>query len=115
MTRFGFNDDKGGGFDPLDGLAERRWVHVVEQDRLRAGLEGLVELVEGVDVGTPPDTQVVKFLPRIPIDPFTGEADWGKRSYQDDFDSQSWGGENVYDVYSLADGRALDGTEYGDW
>ena len=53
--------------------------------------------------------------PRIPVDPFTAEAEWGKRSYQDDWDSTSWGGENVYDVYSLFDGKALDGTYYKDW
>jgi general secretion pathway protein G len=58
----------------------------------------------------------VHFLHAIPTDPFTGEAEWGLRSYQDDWDSTSWGGENVYDVYSLYEGRALDGTYYNkDW
>ena len=77
----------------------------------------LDDLVDGVDVGDPqsPNSKIVKFLQRIPIDPFTGEADWGKRSYQDDWDAKSWGGENVYDVYSLSDMRALDGTYYADW
>ena len=56
-----------------------------------------------------------KFLRRIPIDPMTGKAEWGLRSYQDDFDSFSWGGQNVYDVYSLSDAKALDGTNYKDW
>ncbi len=55
------------------------------------------------------------FLYEIPVDPFTGEAEWGLRSYQDDWDSTSWGGENVWDVYSLYDGIALDGTYYSDW
>jgi general secretion pathway protein G len=77
----------------------------------------LEELVEGVEVGDPesPESETVKFLQRLPIDPFTGEARWGIRSYQDDWDSKSWGGENVYDVYSLSELRALDGTYYRDW
>lgn len=77
----------------------------------------LEELVEGVEVGDPqsPISQKIVFLPRIPVDPMTGEAEWGLRSYQDDWDSDSWGGENVYDVYSLSTGEALDGTRYGEW
>ncbi len=77
----------------------------------------LEELVDGVEVGDPqsPDSQTIQFLARIPIDPFTGEADWTLRSYQDDFDSTGWGGENVYDVYSSARLRALDGTYYSEW
>jgi len=71
-------------------------------------------LVEGVDkVGTV--GQKIKFLRRIPLDPFTKSKDWGKRSLQDDFDSSSWGQQNVYDVYTQHDGTALDGTEYQDW
>lgn len=77
----------------------------------------LEELVEGVDVADPSTgmTRKIKFLDRLPIDPFTGEAEWGKRSYQDDWDSDSWGGENVWDVYSLSEVKALDGTYYKDW
>ena len=77
----------------------------------------LDELAEGVEIGDPqsPERRTVKFLVRIPVDPFTGEAEWGLRSYQDDWDSTSWGGENVYDVYSLSRGTALDGTRYEDW
>jgi general secretion pathway protein G len=56
-----------------------------------------------------------KFLRRIPIDPMTKKAEWGLRSYQDDPDTTSWGGQNVYDVYSLAPGRATDKTYYKDW
>jgi len=79
--------------------------------------QSLEDLVKGVEVGDPesPDTKTVIFLQRIPADPFTEEARWGIRSYQDDWDSNSWGGENVYDVYSLSDLRALDGTYYKDW
>ena len=77
----------------------------------------LDELVDGVDVADPAtgNTQRVRFLQRIPVDPFTGEAEWGQRSYQDDWDATSWGGENVWDVYSLFPGKALDGTWYKDW
>ena len=57
----------------------------------------------------------VRFLRRIPVDPMTGRADWGKRSVQDDPDSTSWGGKNVFDVFSLSSGTALDGTRYSDW
>jgi len=74
----------------------------------------LEKLVEGVElVGQV--KKVRKFLRRVPIDPMTGEAEWGLRSLQDDFDSTSWGRQNVYDVYSLSDKTALDGTKYKDW
>ena len=77
----------------------------------------LEELVEGVEVGDleDPESKTIKFLQRIPVDPFTEQPDWGMRSYQDDWDGRSWGGENVYDVYSLSGGIALDGTYYADW
>jgi general secretion pathway protein G len=68
-------------------------------------------LVNGVDV----QGKKVKFLRRIPIDPMTGNNDWGMRSNQDDADSDSWGGQNVFDVYSKSQGTALDGTKYADW
>ena len=57
----------------------------------------------------------VKFLRRIPKDPMTKSYEWGLRSYQDEADSTSWGRENVYDVYTLHQGTALDGTEYSEW
>ena len=70
-------------------------------------------LVEGVpQMGT---TKKIKFLRRIPMDPFTHKDEWGMRSYQDDADSRSWGRQNVYDVYTLYSGTALDGTKYQDW
>ena len=75
--------------------------------------ESLEVLVEGVDLVGQETKR--KFLRRIPRDPMTGETEWGLRSYQDDIDSTSWGGENVYDVYSLSDGTAIDGTKYKDW
>jgi general secretion pathway protein G len=77
----------------------------------------LDELVEGVEVGDPdsPEKKKVRLLARIPVDPMTNEPAWGFRSYQDDWDAKSWGGENVFDVYSLSDRLALDGTYYRDW
>ena len=56
-----------------------------------------------------------KFLRRIPVDPMTGNTDWGFRSMQDDPDSRSWGRQNLFDVYSKSDKTALDGTHYSDW
>jgi general secretion pathway protein G len=76
--------------------------------------EDLDKLVEGVNrVGAVEGK--MKFLRRIPVDPMTGEAEWGKRCYQDEPDSSSWCGDNVWDVYSTSDGTGLDGTEYKDW
>ena len=57
----------------------------------------------------------VRFMRRMPIDPMTGNSDWGLRSYKDAPDSTSWGGDDVYDVYSKSDGTALNGTKYKDW
>jgi len=71
----------------------------------------LQTLVDGVDV----QGKKVKFLRRIPVDPMTGNTDWGLRSMQDDPTADSWGGQNVFDVYSKSDGTALDGTKYSDW
>jgi len=86
---------------------------------VRAGSEGYPEkleiLVEGVPAANDASGKKLRYLRRIPIDPMTGEAEWGMRSYQDKPDSTSWGGQNVYDVYSKSDGVALDGTKYRDW
>lgn len=65
--------------------------------------------------GESAEGELLRFLIREPIDPITEEAGWGMRSYQDDWDSDSWGEENLYDVYSLSDKKALDGTYYRDW
>jgi general secretion pathway protein G len=71
-------------------------------------------LVKGVNlVGQVAKKQ--KFLRRVPIDPMTNKAEWGLRSYQDEPDSFAWGGQNIYDVYSLSDQKGLDGTYYKDW
>jgi general secretion pathway protein G len=88
--------------------------------RIKLGSEGyppdLETLVVGVEAGGQGTAdRKLKFLRRIPIDPMTREAVWGLRSYEDKPDSKSWGGQNVYDVYSKSDGTALDGTKYADW
>lgn len=74
----------------------------------------LETLVEGVEVVGQIDKKI-RFLRRIPVDPMTGEEEWGLRSYQDDSDSSSWGGENVFDVYSLSAGTGLNGVPYSEW
>lgn len=71
-------------------------------------------LIEPIDVVGQVDKQI-RFLRRIPVDPMTGETEWGLRSTSDEPDSTSWGGENVFDVYSLAEGVGLDGVPYSEW
>jgi general secretion pathway protein G len=76
--------------------------------------EDLETLVKGVRrVGTV--DRKLKFLRRIPVDPMTGTAEWGLRCYQDDPDSTSWCGDNVWDVYSKSTAKGLDGTPYNTW
>lgn len=76
-------------------------------------------LVDGVEAEIEDEgekvTKFIKFLRRIPKDPMTNSFDWGLRSYQDDSDSDIWGGENVYDVYTKSPGTALDGSKYKEW
>jgi len=75
----------------------------------------LEQLVEGVTYANDASGRKKKFLRRVPIDPMTGTTDWGLRSYTDKADSLIWGGTSVFDVYSKAQGRALNGTKYRDW
>lgn len=75
----------------------------------------LQQLVDGVTLANDASGAKMKFLRRIPIDPITGNADWGLRSYEDKPDATTWGGQNVYDIYSKASGKGLDGTKYRDW
>lgn len=77
--------------------------------------ESLDQLVDGVKLSQSPDGKKIKFLRRIPKDPMTGQADWGKRAMQDDPKSQSWGGQNVFDVYTKSTERARDGSAYSEW
>ncbi|UCC38479.1 MAG: type II secretion system protein [Candidatus Aminicenantes bacterium] len=82
----------------------------------------LETLVNGVEVEKEEEGEdrrsskrIVKFLRRIPKDPMTNSFDWGLRSYEDELDSDIWGGENVYDIYTKSKATALDGTKYRDW
>ncbi|HEV3253769.1 MAG TPA: type II secretion system protein [Candidatus Acidoferrales bacterium] len=88
------------------------------QIQVQVGTEGyppdLKTLVDGVQLAGAPDRHV-RFLRRIPLDPMTGNTEWGLRSVQDDTDATSWGGQDVFDVYSKSTGTALDGTRYSDW
>ncbi|HYL86459.1 MAG TPA: type II secretion system protein [Candidatus Angelobacter sp.] len=88
------------------------------QIRVEIGSEGyppdLETLVKGVQLGASSDKKI-RFLRKIPVDPMTGRAEWGLRAVQDDPDSTSWGGKNVFDVYSKSTGTALDGTKYAEW
>lgn len=106
--------------DAYKKLADEKKI-TVEEDSEGYPLT-LEMLVEGVEVQVQdPDDQsgsgkkLVKFLRRIPKDPMTNSFEWGLRSYQDDPDSDYWGEENVYDVYTRSLGKALDGTYYKDW
>jgi general secretion pathway protein G len=86
---------------------------------VRLGSEGyppdLETLVDGVTVANDASGRKLKFLRRIPMDPMTHSTEWGMRAYGDKPDSTSWGGGNVYDVYSKSEATSLDGTKYRDW
>ncbi|HVO59029.1 MAG TPA: type II secretion system protein [Dongiaceae bacterium] len=99
--------------DKYKDLADRNLI------RVEVGSEGyppdLETLVKGVQLGASGDHKI-RFLRRIPVDPMTGQAEWGLRAVQDDPDSMSWGGKNVFDVYSKSQAMALDGkSKYSDW
>ncbi len=128
----------------LAAYPSARYLHLrTEEDQLHAALRqlrgaidehkrwsdaGLIEVELGTD-GYPAELETlvepirvvgqidkeIRFLRRIPVDPMIGKAEWGMRSYQDDLDETSWGGENVFDVFSLSEGRGLDGTFYATW
>ena len=87
--------------------------------QVKVGTEGYPEtlemLVEGVVMSGAADGKKVRFLRKIPKDPITGNYDWGLRSVRDDPKSMSWGGDNVFDVYSKSYERARDGTPYSEW
>ncbi|PYX84114.1 MAG: general secretion pathway protein GspG [Acidobacteria bacterium] len=83
--------------------------------QIKLGSQGyppdLDTLMNGVDIGG----KKVRFLRKIPVDPMTGKAEWGLRAVQDDPNSDSWSGDDVFDVYSKSEGTALDGTKYKEW
>jgi len=103
-----------GAIDKYKDMADQQKI------RVELGSEGyppdLDTLVKGVAVGgSGASGKNMRFLRRVPKDPMTGRLEWGMRSVQDDPDSTSWGGKNVFDVYSKSSGTALDGTKYSDW
>jgi general secretion pathway protein G len=98
--------------DRYKDLADRN------QIQAKAGTEGyppdLETLVQGVPLAGKPGERI-RFLRKVPVDPMTGRKNWGKRCVQDDPDSMSWCGDDVFDVFSQSTGTALDGTKYSDW
>ena len=84
--------------------------------QIKLGTDGyppdLDTLVNGVEIA---GGKKMRFLRRVPVDPMTGNTDWGLRSMQDDPKSDSWGGQNVFDVYTKSNATALNGTNYKDW
>jgi general secretion pathway protein G len=84
--------------------------------QVKLGTEGyppdLDTLVNGVEIA---GGKKLRFLRRVPVDPMTGNIDWGLRSMQDDPQSDSWGGQDVFDVYTKSDGTGLNGQKYKDW
>jgi general secretion pathway protein G len=89
----------------------------INLDEDRYGLpESLEELVIGIEYRDKSNkSRIKKFLRRIPVDPLTGSAEWGLRSYQDKPNSRRWGGENIWDIFTKSEKKALDGSEYRDW
>jgi general secretion pathway protein G len=103
----------------IDRFKDYADTQMIAPTDLRPGSENypasLELLVEGVTRANDASGRRLKFLRRIPIDPITGRAEWGLRSYADPPDTKTWSGSNVYDVYSKAEGRGLDGSRYRDW
>jgi general secretion pathway protein G len=103
----------------IDKFKDAADMGLIPQTELRPNSENyppdLQTLVDGVSMANDASGRKLKFLRRIPVDPMTGDADWGLRAYQDKPDSTTWGGQNVFDVYSRHQGTALDGTRYRDW
>ena len=95
--------------DRYKELADRGAIQV------KLGSEGyppdMETLVNGVDV----QGKKIRFLRRIPVDPMTNSTEWGMRSMQDDPDTKSWGGQNVFDVFTKSEDTALDGSKYSEW
>jgi general secretion pathway protein G len=91
----------------------------IGQLEIKAGSEGypadLQTLVDGVAAANDATGRKLKFLRRVPVDPLTHGTDWALRSYQDAPDATRWGGQNVFDLHTTYDGKALDGTKYREW
>lgn len=102
--------------DRYKELADRGQIRVdVTSGGYPPDLETLVKGVGLVSAGTGGAGKTIRFLRSIPVDPITKQADWGLRAVEDDPDSTSWGGKDVFDVYSKSTGTAMDGTKYSEW
>jgi len=103
----------------IDKFKDAVDVGQIPSTELRPNSEGyppdLETLVEGVSAAGDASGRKLKYLRRIPIDPMTNSMEWGLRSYQDKPDTSSWGGDNVFDVYTKSGATALDGSKYRDW
>lgn len=101
-------------------LAIDQYKNLVDQQKVKAPAqenygypESLQILVDGVPLMG--KTSKMRLLRRIPVDPFTGQAQWGQRSVTDDSTSTSWGGNGVYDIYSTTSGTGMNGIAYREW
>jgi general secretion pathway protein G len=103
----------------IDNFKDAAEAQQIAPTDLKAGADNyppdLETLVDGVTANNDATGRKLRFLRRIPIDPFTKGTDWGMRSTQDKPDSEHWGGQNVFDVYTTFQGTALNGTKYKDW
>jgi general secretion pathway protein G len=103
----------------IDKFKDAADLQQISNLELKAGSENypndLQMLVDGVSAANDATGRKLRFLRRIPVDPMTKSTDWGMRSYQDKPDSRTWGGQNVFDVFTTFEGTALDGTKYKDW
>jgi general secretion pathway protein G len=103
----------------IDNFKDAADQGLIANDSLNPDNEGYPEnlgiLVEGIPVADNSSGQLRRFLRRIPIDPITKSRNWGLRSYQDQANTRTWGGENVFDIYTISTATSLNGTVYKDW
>jgi general secretion pathway protein G len=104
--------------DMRDAIDRYKDAADLQQIKVQPGTQNyppdLETLVKGVPLGQNGD-KLIRFLRKIPVDPMTGQPDWGLRAIGDDPNSTSWGGKNVFDVYSKSQGTAMNGTKFSDW
>ena len=104
--------------DMRDAIDRYKDAADLQQIKVQPGTQNyppdLETLVKGVPLGQNGD-KLIRFLRKIPVDPITGQPDWGLRAVGDDPDSTTWGGKSVFDVYSKSQGTAMNGTKYSDW
>ena len=109
----GMRMDTGQSRDPTGRLGANLGQRSTFDDRNRSGLDD--PFPDGGEFETGDRPEMIRFLRSIPVDPMTGQREWGMLSVSDDPEGRSWSGRNVFDVYSLSNGIALDGTRYSEW